>query len=167
MLEFVIIIACLCAIVVGIIVAIPVVVKLRTEADADPNHIYSIFMRESGPRGMYITLPALVTMPLISIVNPPEDYMYVFGFVLFAAIAVLLQLSVYQGYNVLNTKMRRILAVLVGTLLLLAILAKYELINGSLYIALQCSISIYWGGLAVYKRSKIIKHNQALKQGLA
>jgi len=164
MLEFVIIIACLSAIIVGLIVAIPFMVKLQTDADANPDHIYTIFMRESGPRGMYITLPALVTMPIVVIANPPDEFMYIFGFVVFAVIALYLQLSIYQDYNVLNSKMRRILAILVTTLILLAMLAKHELINDGLYIFLHCSISIYWGGLAVYKRSKLIKHNQALKR---
>jgi len=164
MLEFVLIISCLCAIIIGLIIAIPFVVKLSTEADADPDHIYSIFTRESGSRGMYITLPALVTLPIVLIANPPDEFMYIFGFLVFAAIALYLQLSVYQGYNVLNSKMRRILVILISVLILLAILANHELINGNLYIVLHCSISIYWGGLAVYKRSKLIKHNQALNR---
>ena len=162
MLEFIVIIACLSAIIIGLIFAIPTLVKLHTDADVNPDHIYTIFHRESGPRGMHITSVCMVTMPFVLISSPPAEFMYIFMFLVFAAIALYFHLPVYQGYDVLNNKMRRILLSLIGVLIALAMLAKYDLINSNLYIALNCFISFYWGGLAVYKRSKLIKHNQQL-----
>ena len=162
MLEFIVIIVCLSVIIVGLIIGIPAFVKLHTEADANPDHIYTIFNRESGPRGMHISSVCMITMPLVLLSSPPTEILYIFIFLVFAAIALYFHLPVYKGYDVLNNKMRRILLSLIGVLIALAILAKYDVINSNLYIALNCFISFYWGGLAVYKRSKLIKHNQQL-----
>jgi ABC-type Co2+ transport system permease subunit len=96
--------------------------------------------------------------------RPPSELMVFVGFLVFAIISLFFHLPVYQGYNVLNKKMRHILFGLLGALLVICLLAKCEIIGSTLYIVLHCFISIYWGGLAVYKRAKIIKHTQALKQ---
>jgi hypothetical protein len=60
-------------VIMGIVLTIPKWVLVVTESEGDPNHIYSIFMHESGYRGNKVLSPVGCFLPFIILANNSTD----------------------------------------------------------------------------------------------
>lgn len=146
----------ICLTVFAVIFAIPKLVVLLTESKVDPNHIYNIFMAESGYRGWKTLSPAGCLFPFIELSKPTSNAE---GIVFVAAVCTgcfIYHLSVYKGYPVLTQKMKLALILILSFLTAVSLLAKFEIITGSATIFL-IPIGVVWGSYAVYRRSTLIR----------
>ncbi len=144
----------------GVIYGIPKWVILSTESENDPNHIYTIFMEESGYRGHKALSATGALFPFILLSkqsNNLEDFLWV------SAISVILFIphwSVYTGYPVFNRRMKVALPLILIVLAIFAILTRNGFMPVGFFIFILVSAGVAWGSYAVYQRSKLIRSSR-------
>ncbi len=144
-------------IVLGVIALIPRWIVLSTESENDPDHIYSIFMEESGYRGHKVLSAAGCLFPLIEVTKTSNE---IEGLVMAAIIFVacfFYHLTVYKGYPVFNVKLKVALAVVLSSLTLVSILTRLGFVSSGVFIFIMVFSGLAWGGYSVYRRSKLIR----------
>jgi hypothetical protein len=144
-------------IILGIIVVIPKLVVVSTESENDPDHIYSIFMEETGYRGHKVLSAAGCLFPFFMVAKPSDD---IEGYVLVAVLSIgcfFYHSSVYKNYPVFNQHMKLLLSVLLSTLTIVSLLTRYGYLSSGIVEFTLIPLGVLWGGYAVYKRSELIR----------
>lgn len=155
MLFYLALIIVICLITLAVIFSIPKLIILKTESEGNPDHIYKIFMDESGWRGQKILSAAGCLFPFIELSKRSNE---VEGIVLVLAISIgcfFYHSSVYKGYSVLTKNMKLVLALILSFLTAISLLAREGiLIDGATIFLIP--FGVIWGGYAVYRRSVLI-----------
>jgi hypothetical protein len=144
-------------IILAVIAVIPKWVILSTESENDPDHIYSIFMEESGYRGHKVLSAAGCLFPFILLTKTSHDIEGVALGLLIGIGCFFYHSTVYKGYPVFNQRMKILLLALAGVSILLSLLARYSYLSTGVYSFILMSLGVLWGGYAVYKRSILIR----------
>ncbi|WP_413665605.1 hypothetical protein ACG1BZ_10595 [Microbulbifer sp. CNSA002] len=141
----------------GVIFLIPLWVKMSTESEGDPNHIYSIFWDEAGSQGEKITSALGSLFPFIILASPNFD---VEGLVFCIAVSVICGLyhsSVYRGYAVITRKMKWAALVALCMLAAVGFLVRFQILSDFYMVFCITSTGAAWGGYAVYRRAYLIR----------
>lgn len=144
-------------IVLIIVSAIPRLVCFSVDTEGNPNHIYTIFMEESGVRGCRVTSAAGCLFPFIGLARPSIDIegVVLLGFA--CVMSLILHLPVYKGYPVLNRNMKLVLTALFFSLFIASMLTRSGVIPSGGLVPFIMLSGILWGGFAVYRRSVLIR----------
>ncbi|WP_415911636.1 hypothetical protein [Neptuniibacter sp. QD37_11] len=141
----------------GLVFAIPKFVILSTESENDPDHIYTIFMQESGYRGHKVISAAGCLFPFITFSRPNFEIENLIYTGMAAAACAFYHSSVYRGYPVLTRAMSIGMAALFVFCTCITALAKLGHIPVGYFIFLLVSSGSAWGAYAVYRRSELIR----------
>ncbi|WP_444888852.1 hypothetical protein [Microbulbifer sp. JMSA008] len=142
---------------VGIIFLIPLWVKVSTESERDPDHLYSIFWEEAGSQGHKITSATGCLLPFVFLSNPNFS---IEGLVLCFVVSVVCGLyhsSVYRDYAVITGKMKVAGVAALCMLAAVSFMVRYQALSGFYIIFCVISIGEVWGVYAVYRRAYLIR----------
>ncbi len=160
MLSYIIGILILCGIVIGVIAAIPYCLSLAHDAENEPNHLYNIFMEESGDRGIRVTGTVIVFLPISFFMFPVMSIEFAVISILFWCYFSHEHLQLYRGVSIFTPKMIGLLSAVILCHLTLAVLNAMEFINGESMVTIAGAASLGWGYMVNLKRSRVIQHNK-------
>ncbi len=146
----------ICLITLAVIFSIPKMIIIRTESEGKPDHIFTIFMDESGWSGQKVLSAAGCLFPFIELSKPSNE---VEGIVLVIAISIgcfLYHSSVYKGYPVLTKNMKLVLVLIFSFLTVISLLAREGILTYGATMFL-IPFGVLWGGYAVYRRSVLMR----------
>jgi len=135
---------------------IPLWVTTATEAESNPNHLYSIFMQESGSRGHKVFSASGCFLPFMLITKEKFEVEGIVAIILISAVCFFCHKTVYSGYNVLNIKLKKILSFFVVLMLVLSFMTRFNILSGAIYAFIFPLLGFYWGATAVHSRAKLI-----------
>lgn len=164
MIEFGLLILLICVVLVGVVVALPIFVSFNHEIESSPNHFYNIFMEESGFRGFRVISAILVFMPLGAYALPKPDAKYALFFGLVWLYALYSHTRLFVGVNLFTPKIVSLLVFVILVHILFPIAERQGYIGGSSLIFILSAVSLLWGVVVCYQRSKFIKHNKLSKR---
>lgn len=143
-------------VVLVIVFAIPRWVIISTESENDPDHIYTIFMEESGYRGHKVLSALGCLAPFIELSKTANEIEGIVFVTVVSIVCLVYHSSVYRGYPVLNGRMKLAFAFLLCFLYTVSILTKNNILTGSIFIFFFTVSGALWGAYAVYRRSVLI-----------
>ncbi len=143
--------------ILGVLVLIPVWVKLSTESERDENHVYGIFWEEAGFRGHKILSASGCLFPFIMLARTDFD---IEGIVLCLVIAIgcgFYHSSVYRGYPVLTKSMQVLGLASLVLITVISLLVRNEVLSSFFIVYSIMFFGLAWGGYAVYRRAQLIR----------
>ncbi|USD23329.1 hypothetical protein MJO52_09390 [Microbulbifer variabilis] len=142
---------------VGIIFLIPLWVKVSTESEQDPNHLYSIFWEEAGFKGEKISSASGCLFPFIVLANPNFDIEGLILCIVVSVVCGLYHSSVYRGYAIITGKMKVAGVAALCMLTAVSFMVRYQALSSFYIIFCVALIGAAWGSYAVYRRAYLIR----------
>lgn len=143
--------------ILGVLVLIPVWVKLSTESERDENHLYNIFREEAGFRGQKILSASGCLFPFIMLARPDFDIEGIVLCLIFAIGCGFYHSSVYRGYPVLTKSMQVFGLASLILLTGISLMVRGQALSSFFIVYSIMFFGLVWGGYAVYRRAQLIR----------
>ncbi|WIO75510.1 hypothetical protein QP938_06295 [Porticoccaceae bacterium LTM1] len=140
-----------------VVFVVPMIIDLVTKSEGDSDHLYTIFMEESGYRGHKVLSAAGCLFPFILLTKSSNDIGVWMLVVTICATCFLCHLSVYKHYPVLTNKMKVVLAIMLGFLAVMSFLVRVEILSKNILVFILVASGLIWGGYAVFRRSLLVR----------
>ena len=160
MIEFFLLIFALCAALIGIVVAIPFFVNFNHTIENDENHLYNVFMEESGDRGIRVLSAMIVFFPFSGYASLPSEHQYVLFFTFFWLWALYQHTRLFVGVKIFSPRLFSLLVAVIGAHLIISFAERDGYLSATSLTFLTACASLSWGITVCYKRSVQTQHNK-------